>query len=36
MPEGVILFKTKKYEEAKFLFERSIVLNPKHSNHIYT
>ena len=29
--EGVKLFKTKKYEEAKFLFERSIVLNPKHS-----
>ena len=29
--EGVILFKTKKYDEAKFLFERSIVLNPKHS-----
>ena len=29
--EGVKLFKTKKYEEAKFLFERSIVRNPKHS-----
>ena len=29
--EGVKLFKTKKYEEAKFLFERSIVLNPKNS-----
>tara|TARA_B100000780_G_scaffold236458_1_gene177276 strand:+ start:295 stop:732 length:438 start_codon:yes stop_codon:yes gene_type:complete len=29
--EGVKLFKIKKYEEAKFLFERSIVLNPKHS-----
>jgi len=29
--EGVKLFKTKKYEEAKFLFERSIVLDPKHS-----
>jgi tetratricopeptide (TPR) repeat protein len=30
--EGVKLFKNKKYEDAKFLFERSIVLNPKHSN----
>ena len=30
--EGVKLFKNKKYEEAKFLFERSIVLDPKHSN----
>ena len=30
--EGVKLFKNNKYEEAKFLFERSIVLNPKHSN----
>ena len=29
---GVILFETKKFDEAKFLFERSIVLNPKHSN----
>jgi tetratricopeptide (TPR) repeat protein len=29
--EGVKLFKSKKYEEAKFLFERSIILNPKHS-----
>ena len=29
--EGVKLFKSKKYDEAKFLFERSIVLNPKHS-----
>ena len=29
--EGVKLFKSKKYEEAKFLFERSIVLDPKHS-----
>jgi tetratricopeptide (TPR) repeat protein len=29
--EGVKLFETKKYEEAKFLFERSIVLDPKHS-----
>jgi tetratricopeptide (TPR) repeat protein len=28
----VKLFKNKKYEEAKFLFERSIVLDPKHSN----
>ena len=30
--EGVKLFKNKKYEDAKFLFERSIVLNPKHSS----
>jgi tetratricopeptide (TPR) repeat protein len=29
--EGVELFKSKKYKEAKFLFERSIVFNPKHS-----
>ena len=29
--EGVKLFKSKKYDEAKFLFERSIVLDPKHS-----
>ena len=29
--EGIKLFKIKKYDEAKFLFERSIVLNPKHS-----
>ena len=29
--KGVELFKTKKYDEAKFLFERSIVLDPKHS-----
>ena len=29
--EGIKLFKSKKYDEAKFLFERSIVLNPKHS-----
>ena len=30
--EGVKLFEKKKYEEAKFLFEKSIVFNPKHSN----
>ena len=29
--EGVKLFKSEKYEEAKFLFERSIVLEPKDS-----
>ena len=29
--EGVKLFKIKKYEEAKFLFERSIVFDPKKS-----
>jgi Tfp pilus assembly protein PilF len=30
--EGVKLFKSTKYEEAKFLFERNIVIDPKHSN----
>ena len=30
--EGVKLFNKKKFDEAKFLFERSIVFNPKHSN----
>ena len=30
--EGVKLFKKEKYKDAKFLFERSIVFNPKHSN----
>ena len=30
--EGVKLFEKKKYEKAKFLFERSIVFDPKHSN----
>ena len=29
--KGVKLFNTKKYDEAKFLFERSIVLDPKDS-----
>jgi|TARA_Y100000389_G_scaffold127082_1_gene124442 tetratricopeptide (TPR) repeat protein len=29
--DGVKLFKAKKYKEAKFLFERSIVFDPKHS-----
>ena len=29
--EGVKLFEIKKYDEAKFLFERSIVLEPKNS-----
>ena len=29
--EGVNLFKNKKYDDAKFLFERSIVLDPKNS-----
>jgi len=29
--EGVKLFNNKKYEDAKFLFERNIVLDPKHS-----
>tara|TARA_B100001540_G_scaffold162188_1_gene143511 strand:+ start:1398 stop:1838 length:441 start_codon:yes stop_codon:yes gene_type:complete len=30
--KGVKLFEKKKYDEAKFLFERSIVFNPKDSN----
>ena len=30
--EGVKLFEGKKYEDAKFMFERSIVFNPKDSN----
>ena len=30
--EGVKLFKNKKYEDAKFLLERSIVYDPKHAN----
>ena len=30
--EGVKLFNEKKYEEAKFLFERKVVLDPKHSS----
>ena len=30
--EGVKLFNEKKYDDAKFLFERSIVFDPKHAN----
>ena len=30
--EGVKLFEKKKYEDAKFSFERSIVFDPKHAN----
>ena len=30
--EGVKLFEEKKYDDAKFLLERSIVFNPKHAN----
>ena len=30
--EGVKLFDAKKFEDAKFLFERSIVFEPKHAN----
>ena len=29
---GVKLYKNKKYDDAKFMFERSIVFNPKDSN----
>tara|TARA_B100001063_G_scaffold116549_1_gene108834 strand:- start:396 stop:836 length:441 start_codon:yes stop_codon:yes gene_type:complete len=30
--EGVKLFKKQKYQDAKFLLERSIVFDPKHAN----
>ena len=30
--KGLELFQKKKYEDAKFMFERSIVFNPKNSN----
>ena len=30
--EGVKLYKNKKYNDARFMFERSIVFNPKDSN----
>ena len=30
--KGLKLFKDKKYEDARFMFERGIVLNPKDSN----
>ena len=30
--EGKKLFDQEKYEDSKFLFERSVVYNPKHSN----
>ena len=30
--KGLKLFNDKKYEDAKFMFERSIVFNPKDSN----
>ena len=30
--KGLELFKDKKYEDARFMFERSIVFNPKNSN----
>jgi len=30
--KGLKLFQKKKYEDAKFMFERSIVFNPKNSN----
>ena len=29
------LYKDKKYDDARFMFEKSIVFNPKTSNHIY-
>ena len=30
--EGVKLFEAKKFDDAKFIFERSIVFEPKHAN----
>ena len=30
--KGLELYNKKKFEDAKFMFERSIVFNPKHSN----
>ena len=30
--KGLELYKDKNYEDARFMFERSIVFNPKHSN----
>ena len=30
--DGLKLFKSKKYNDAKFFFERSIVFDPKHAN----
>ena len=30
--KGLELYKKKKFEDARFMFERSIVFNPKHSN----
>ena len=30
--EGLELYKKEKFEDARFMFERSIVFNPKHSN----
>ncbi len=30
--EGIKLYKDKKYNDARFMFEKSIVFNPKHSN----
>ena len=30
--KGLELYKNKKYEDARFMFERSIVYNPKNSN----
>ena len=30
--KGIEFFKNKKYEDARFMFEKSIVFNPKNSN----
>ena len=30
--KGLELYNKKKFEDARFMFERSIVFNPKHSN----
>ena len=32
LTKGIKLFEDKKFDDAKFMFERSIVFNPKNSN----
>ena len=33
--EALKIYQDKKYEDARFLFERNIVFNPKMQNHIF-
>ena len=33
--KGLELYNKKKFEDARFMFERSIVFNPEHSIHTY-